>query len=1375
MSLLDLRPETVSFTKSGGLFVAAIVLVGGFLRIVLPSGAVSQNAQSKTALKLAQATESPTARSAYARELAGKIAESFGCAEEADSSAAPETMNWRVPALSRGQAKFIIAFVPDPVHTHLSLLFDRDVEAMELAVPQIEKKVNNAAQNFVFDRSILPWKVPLPQTSGAAPSAEATKARIDREQYPGLLIFRANGNGEPASAKAPNTKVCPLRETLFVFLVAETPTSGIRSVQFQNALKIMRGIRAGVEIGAKSKTEPLLLLGPNFSGSLDSLGRQLKQIPDSQYVSDVIAYSGTVSGEQSAEAFRQSFLEHEKLKVRFASFQQSDDYATQMFVRFANSRGYHSDEIAVLSEADTVYGSQVKSAVPGDKSPVYLNFPREISYFRSAYEKQLAAQQQQPAKVPGKTALPAEIEDDVTADDEVAHYANGQTSLAQEAVMLGLVSELQKHHVKFTILLATNPVDQVFLARYLRTNYPQGRIVVTSPDLMLASQEDTLLFGVLGLNDYSLVPGLDDSLCRLRAESGSHEDRLFDSSSSVGIYNAMLGLATISFGSADPMSYKESYSVPRAPYASYTSPPVGANRPPMCGSSPVLWLTILGRDGYWPIAALTKDMPQSAFHDLPVVKLKYPPEKNSSLPIVAGAFSRENPEPMHTVPAWNVTYSLCLAVIILHIMLSWTGSFLSNSESKAQFARSHDRLGVVVIALGAFWLATSFVIVLCARNPQILWRGILGFSIVLWLPLPVFTVLTFYDIAFLRKQARVAWCFAVAVCLVTLSQILLIYNRISFAPYFWSNRLIHFSSGVSPVLPFLLLFVSGYWWAWQSLRSVSLVDLRRPRLPVASQLPAIAVRISDTEGERVRGSAHPLKVGWRIAAILGGVFAVSLTALELKHPLQSLEGWAFDLGYSFALALVICVFLSCLIRLVFTWFDYKQVLSGLDRSPLREAFSRMKRLSWRSMWNPGGSTLRETYRVMSRALENMEHLKRTLAEEKNRLSSYLFACAEFEEKTKNYDAVLDQIVETEKRVSVAQRIFRPLFPATDDFHPAPPDGVETGLVEFEDLVGKVEGALQKYDAFFTLNGRNAPDGAEIIARIKCAQAKFTVALERYRLLRGKTQGPKILPSAGKFNSSAQSIDKFVRSARLETVPAEIFLAHFENVVMDQEPLVASLESVDEELSKSVRNESRQQRKKICGEDRAKLVTGLMDSLEILQKQLANTAGSVFKKILDPIWKGEILPAVSEDERIKRPELDPTRAIAEEFVALVYVNFLQSVLLQMRSLVVCAGGMYVLILCSMSVYPFEPHPALQVLAVALVVVMAVVVGFVYAEMHRDAILSRLTSTTAGELGWDFWFKFISAGAIPVFSLLAVQFPEISKFLFSWLEPAVQALK
>jgi hypothetical protein len=44
-----------------------------------------------------------------------------------------------------------------------------------------------------------------------------------------------------------------------------------------------------------------------------------------------------------------------------------------------------------------------------------------------------------------------------------------------------------------------------------------------------------------------------------------------------------------------------------------------------------------------------------------------------------------------------------------------------------------------------------------------------------------------------------------------------------------------------------------------------------------------------------------------------------------------------------------------------------------------------------------------------------------------------------------------------------------------------------------------------------------------------------------------------------------------------------------------------------------------------------------------------------------------------------------------------------------------------------------------------------------------------------LGMDFWIKFLSAGALPVFSLLASQFPSINQFLFSWLEPALQAMK
>jgi hypothetical protein len=191
--------------------------------------------------------------------------------------------------------------------------------------------------------------------------------------------------------------------------------------------------------------------------------------------------------------------------------------------------------------------------------------------------------------------------------------------------------------------------------------------------------------------------------------------------------------------------------------------------------------------------------------------------------------------------------------------------------------------------------------------------------------------------------------------------------------------------------------------------------------------------------------------------------------------------------------------------------------------------------------------------------------------------------------------------------------------------------------------------------------------------------------------------------------------------------------------------------------------------------RARELQELTEKVGVLQKEMARMAAVLIRQVLPVWWVENTAPVVSEDDRITKEDLPAMRAMAEEFAAIMYVNFLASVLLRIRTLVICAGGLYVLIVLSVSVYPFEPHSALQTMMVLLLIAMALVVGYVYAEMHREAILSRLTSTKVGELGLDFWLKFASAAAIPVLSLLAGQFPEINRILFSWLEPALQAMK
>jgi hypothetical protein len=78
-------------------------------------------------------------------------------------------------------------------------------------------------------------------------------------------------------------------------------------------------------------------------------------------------------------------------------------------------------------------------------------------------------------------------------------------------------------------------------------------------------------------------------------------------------------------------------------------------------------------------------------------------------------------------------------------------------------------------------------------------------------------------------------------------------------------------------------------------------------------------------------------------------------------------------------------------------------------------------------------------------------------------------------------------------------------------------------------------------------------------------------------------------------------------------------------------------------------------------------------------------------------------------------------------------------------------------------------------VILFLVSGVVIGYVYAEMHKDPTLSRLTSTTEGELGAQFWIQIAGAGAIPLLTLLAGQIPAVNQVLVDFLEPALQAVK
>ena len=184
-----------------------------------------------------------------------------------------------------------------------------------------------------------------------------------------------------------------------------------------------------------------------------------------------------------------------------------------------------------------------------------------------------------------------------------------------------------------------------------------------------------------------------------------------------------------------------------------------------------------------------------------------------------------------------------------------------------------------------------------------------------------------------------------------------------------------------------------------------------------------------------------------------------------------------------------------------------------------------------------------------------------------------------------------------------------------------------------------------------------------------------------------------------------------------------------------------------------------------------LELSLLDQYSLIPEGNAFGAGCALDYLAQH-WETEPETARRRRQREEQDELG-TRA-CEHFVCLLYVSFLQVVLERMRTLMMAIGVMYILVLVAMTSYPFQPRATIVSVLAMLLFFIILVVTVVFAQVHRDATLSRITNTTPGKLGSDFWVRTTSFVALPLFTFLVSQFPQLNRFLYSWVEPALKAL-
>lgn len=69
--------------------------------------------------------------------------------------------------------------------------------------------------------------------------------------------------------------------------------------------------------------------------------------------------------------------------------------------------------------------------------------------------------------------------------------------VSQDAVLTGLVDQLHTQGARVIVLLASDPLDTLFLVRYFKKNYPYTQLVTMGSDLLLRHESpDPAMLGV---------------------------------------------------------------------------------------------------------------------------------------------------------------------------------------------------------------------------------------------------------------------------------------------------------------------------------------------------------------------------------------------------------------------------------------------------------------------------------------------------------------------------------------------------------------------------------------------------------------------------------------------------------------------------------------------------------------------------------------------------------------------------------------------------------------------------------------------------------------------------------------------------------------
>jgi hypothetical protein len=873
--------------------------------------------------------------------------------------------------LRRLKLTAMVAAVPDPIHTHLGLSFDRTIDAIQAAAAEV---------SFFPYVNALPW--PPPHAEQVSSQSEASS----QYEYPGILLFR---KARAKSVSARETDV--LDEYLAVFLVPELPSSGMDQLTFLSAVRIMNKI-------APDSLHPLLLLGPNFSGSVPllpsleaaitaELTADTKPQPralNAQPTACIKAVSGSVTNAENP------FTDDNSAPCgsSFRSLQTSDGNAIQFLARrLQASNGYCPGDIAILSEEGTKYGnlseapavsstaSRSTACTQRDKL-IYLHFPREIAKLRNASVALLSAPGQKDQGSSAKTdVLPLNWQDaHPFVKDDVRNYGE-QTAVSEETVLASLASLIRSQGIKTLGIFATDPMDTAFLIHSFRQSSPDVRIFIRDPDLLYLRTPDVgSLNGILAINNFPLIP---QNQFWSKPDSGAPRHLVsFPSAGQEAVYNASLALLGPKLAHAQPQNEKQYLLDGEWP---------GGIQPASKDSQP-LWLAVTGTAGYYPLGILNAPAAEDETASLALLAVGRPPYATVVVSLLIGlagllhawwaTFPRTAPSRFtaefnlaNKADPISVTKGFCHALALMSLafcVLLITSSFyfFRNTPYKLGFG-SHTSFPIYLIA-GISGRTLVLVLLIAA-----------GWRLLDSVLLPAFSRGPASDTSNNLLHIRtIAWTAPVAIAIFIAPIIAWIANTSAptFQNAFMHYRDLYLGSGVAPVLPALLLAVIAYLGVITYLRRVAYWEYGSVPTPSMNLDEVFSGDFTQPMQCIDRWLLGIPAMSPRRVTAFAALFAISVLALRPWATMDAIDPqWVHRFlvaGFTFAFFVMSINW----IRFLAIWRQLRQLLRGLEKLPLRVAFNRLPRESSLPIWS--WSVHDGTYLPIVQAMETLRALTR---------------------------------------------------------------------------------------------------------------------------------------------------------------------------------------------------------------------------------------------------------------------------------------------------------------------------------------------------------------------------------------------------------------